>query len=155
MTEQKHAKSDSVGPPPPRWAVKLFSKTQLFLNLISGGRLLNTLSGSEVCFVSMTGAKSGKRVITPLMYVPYQEGVLLVASMGGAPRNPVWYYNIAKNPDIEVRYRGNKMRLHARQASAEEKSSLWPICDSYYADYAEYRQRTDRDIPIFVCLPGN
>ena len=89
----------------------------------------------------------------PLMYVPYQDGVLLVASLGGAPRNPVWYYNIASNPDISVRYRGTEMSLRARLATAEEKPQLWPICDSCYAPYADYRARTDRDIPIFICQP--
>jgi deazaflavin-dependent oxidoreductase (nitroreductase family) len=87
------------------------------------------------------------------MYVPYKNGLLLVASRGGSPNNPVWYYNIAKNPDISVRYRGQKMTLKARLATADEKPELWPVCDSHYAPYADYRARTDRDIPIFVCEP--
>ena len=87
------------------------------------------------------------------MYVPYQQGVLLVASQGGAPKNPVWYHNLVKHPEIEVNHRGRRMALRARQASAEEKPALWPICDEHYAPYAEYRERTTRDIPIFVCEP--
>src|SRR5438067_5624791 len=138
---------------PPRWLMKLFSRTHVFLNRVTGGRAFNTLGGDEVCFVTMTGAKSGRAITTPLMYVPYGEGVLLVASLGGAPKNPVWYYNIVKNPDIEVRYRGRKMALRARLATAEEKPSLWPLCDARYAPYADYRARTTRDIPIFVCEP--
>jgi deazaflavin-dependent oxidoreductase (nitroreductase family) len=116
--------------------------------------MFNTLSGDEVCFVTMTGAKSGRRITIPLMYVPYEDGVLLVASRGGSPHHPVWYHNIAKNPEILVRHRGSEMELHARLATAEEKPKLWPICDSHYAPYADYRARTDRDIPIFVCEPA-
>jgi deazaflavin-dependent oxidoreductase (nitroreductase family) len=123
------------------------------LNRIAGGRALNTLGGRDVCFVTMTGAKSGRRITIPLMYVPHGQGVLLVASQGGAPRNPVWYSNIVAHPDIEVRHRGQGVALTARVASAGEKPALWPICDARYPPYADYRARTARDIPIFVCEP--
>ena len=69
------------------------------------------------------------------------------------PKNPVWYGNLVKHPDIEVSHRGRRMELRARLASAEEKAALWPICDSHYAPFAEYRARTTRDIPMFVCEP--
>ena len=139
--------------PPPRWLLKLFTRTHVFLNRIAGGRAFNTLGGREVCFISMVGAKSGRRITVPLMYVPHGQGVLLVASQGGAPRNPVWYNNIVKHPDIEVRRRGRGMKLSARLATADEKPALWPICDERYPPYADYRARTTRDIPIFVCEP--
>jgi deazaflavin-dependent oxidoreductase (nitroreductase family) len=137
----------------PKWILKTMSRTHIFLNRLTLGKMFNTLSGDEVCFVTMTGAKSGRSITIPLMYVPYKNGLLLVASRGGSPNNPVWYYNIAKNPDISVRYRGQKMTLKARLATADEKPELWPVCDSHYAPYADYRARTDRDIPIFVCEP--
>lgn len=138
---------------PPKWIFKYVSRVHVFLNRITFGKRFNTLSGDDVCFVTMTGAKSGRRITMPLMWVPYHEGVLLVASQGGAPRHPVWYHNIAKNPQITVRHRGKVMKLRARIAGTEEKPALWPICDSYYAPYADYRKLTARDIPIFVCEP--
>ena len=147
MSEQ----SQITNKTPPRWVLKFISKSHVFLSRITGGRLFNTLGGDDVVFVTMTGAKSGRQITIPLMYVPYNGGVLLVASQGGAPRNPVWYNNIFKHPDIEVRHRGQRMKLHARLATPEEKSALWPICDTHYAPYADYRARTTRDIPIFVC----
>ena len=149
------ATDDSKGPgsPPPRWLVKAMTRLHVLLHGLSGGRLFNTLAGDEVCFVTMKGAKSGRTLTIPLMYVPYREGVLLVASMGGAPKNPVWYANLVKYPEIEVSHRGRKMSLRARLARAEEKPALWPICDQHYAPYADYRKRTTRDIPIFVCEP--
>ena len=147
------AASTAGGSAPPRWAMKAMTRTHVFLHRLSGGRLLNRLGGDEVCFIEMTGAKSGRQITIPLMYVPYQEGVLLVASQGGAPRNPVWFANLVKHPEIEVSHRGRRMQLRARLAAAEEKPALWPICDEHYAPFAEYRKRTDRDIPIFVCEP--
>ncbi|MBM3595696.1 MAG: nitroreductase family deazaflavin-dependent oxidoreductase [Alphaproteobacteria bacterium] len=138
---------------PPRWVLKLVSRTHIFLNRLTGGRAFNTLGGDDVCFVTMTGAKSGRKITMPLMHVRYGDGVLLVASQGGAPNNPVWYNNIAANPDIEVRHCTRRMKLRARLATAEEKPALWPVCDAAYAPFAEYRARTSRDIPIFVCEP--
>lgn len=144
----------NVYKPPPHWVHKALTRTHVFLHRLSGGRLFNKLRGYEVCFVTMTGARSGRTLTIPLMYVPYQQGVLLVASKGGAPKNPVWYNNLVSHPDITVRHRGDRMKLRARLATADEKPALWPICDQYYAPYADYRARSSRDIPIFVCLPG-
>jgi F420H(2)-dependent quinone reductase len=152
---RQHDTAPTVAPKSlPRTFVKLFTRSHVFLSRLSGGRAFNTLGGDEVCFVTMRGAKSGRRLTIPLMYVPHGDGVLLVASAGGAPRNPTWYANLVKHPDIEVRHRTDKsLKLRARLARAEEKSALWPICDASYAPYADYRARTTRDIPIFVCEP--
>ncbi len=141
------------GKPPPRWVLKTMTRLHVTLHRLTAGRFFNTMTGDEVCFVTMTGAKSGRSLTIPLMYVPYRDGLLLVASQGGAPRNPVWYNNLVKHNEIGVDHRGRKMRLRARLANTEEKPALWPICDEHYAPYAQYRKRTSRDIPIFVCEP--
>ena len=154
MTTESTAASKTAGAPPPRWAVKAMTRTHVFLHRLTGGRLFNSLAGDDVCFVTMKGAKSGRTLTIPLMHVPYRDGVLLVASLGGAPRNPVWYQNLVKHPDIAVSHRGRRLKLVARLAAPEEKAELWPICDQHYAPYADYRKRTTRDIPIFVCEPA-
>lgn len=146
-------KTRGSGSPPPRFVLKAMTRMHVFLHRLTGGRFFNKLGSDEVCFVTMTGAKSGRRLTVPLMYVPHADGVLLVASQGGAPKNPVWYGNLVKTPEIEVNHRGQRMKLRARLATAEEKPALWPICDRHYAPYEEYRERTTRDIPIFVCEP--
>jgi deazaflavin-dependent oxidoreductase (nitroreductase family) len=153
MTDPARDAKD-LGSPPPRWVLKLFTRAHVLLHRLSGGRLLNKLGKDDVCFVTMKGAKSGRTLTIPLMYVPWKDGVLLVASQGGAPKNPVWYGNLVKHPEITVEHRGRTMRLRARLATPEEKPAMWPVCDQHYAPYAEYRQRTDRDIPIFVCEPA-
>ena len=144
----------STGTPPPRWLVKAVTRLHVFLNRLTGGRLFNTFGGDDVCFVTMKGARSGRTLTIPLMYVPYRDGLLLVASQGGAPRNPVWYHNLVKHPEIVVSHRRHRTELRARLASPEEKPELWPICDRHYAPFADYRKRTNRDIPIFVCEPA-
>lgn len=143
--------SPDTGKPPPRWLLKTVTRIHVLLHKLTGG--FNKLGGDEVCFVTMTGAKSGRRLTIPLMYIPYRGGVLLVASQGGAPRNPAWYHNLVKHPVIEVRHRRRSMTLRARLATAEERPELWPICYEHYAPYADYRKRTTREIPIFVCEP--
>ncbi len=151
MTTESTATSTSAGALPPRWVLRGVTRLHVLLHRLTGGRLLNSFGGDDVCFVTMKGAKSGRSMTIPLMYVPHQDGVLLVASMGGAPRNPVWYHNLVKHPDIAVNHRGRRMKLRARLARSDEKPNLWPICDQHYAPYADYRKRTTRDIPIFVC----
>jgi deazaflavin-dependent oxidoreductase (nitroreductase family) len=153
MTSTDSATSSDRGSPPPRWLMKAATRIHVLLHRLTGGRFFNTLGGDEVCFVTMTGARSGRRITVPLMYVPHGDGVLLVASQGGAPRNPVWYRNLVEHPEITVNHRGRVMRLRARLAAPGEKPDLWPVCDQHYAPYARYRERTDRDIPIFVCEP--
>jgi F420H(2)-dependent quinone reductase len=138
----------------PARMLKFLAATQVFVNRFSGGRLGNKRQGHDVCFVTMTGAVTGRILTKPVMYVPYRDGVLLVASLGGASKNPAWYRNIITHPDIEVRHRGRAMRLRARLATETERSLLWPICDAAYPQYADYRSRTSRAIPILVCQPG-
>jgi deazaflavin-dependent oxidoreductase (nitroreductase family) len=152
MSTESASASTGRGAPPP-WIVKAWTRLHVFLNRVSGGRLLNSIGGDDVCFVTMKGARSGRTLTVPLMYVPHHDGVLLVASLGGAPRNPVWYHNLVKHPEIAVTHRGRRMKLRARLATPEEKPGLWPLCDQHYAPYADYRKRTARDIPIFVCEP--
>ena len=141
----------NTGKPAPHWILKAMTRTHIFLHRLSGGRVFNTLGGDEVCFVTMTGARSGRRLTIPLMYVPFREGVLLVASQTGRPTNPVWYHNLVKHPNIQVVHRRRKMQLSARLAEPGEKPELWPLCDQHYAPFTDYRQRTERDIPIFIC----
>ena len=102
MADEQTRDSADLGSPPPRWVLKTMTRLHVFLHRLTGGRLFNTLQGDEVCFVGMTGARSGRSLTFPLMYVPYREGLLLVASQGGAPKNPSWYHNLVKHSDIVV-----------------------------------------------------
>ncbi|MEM7002814.1 MAG: nitroreductase family deazaflavin-dependent oxidoreductase [Pseudomonadota bacterium] len=138
------------GAPPPRWVLKLFTRINVLVYKLSGGRLMNTLSGMPICLVEMTGARSGKQKTIPLMYVPHEKGILLVASQGGSPKHPVWYHNLQANPAVRITQGGTTQALTVRQVDAAEKAELWPTCVHHYPPYQDYQDRTDRDIPVFV-----
>jgi deazaflavin-dependent oxidoreductase (nitroreductase family) len=143
--------NDKGEQPPPRWVLKLFTKINVLVYKLSGGRLMNELSGMPICLVEMTGAKSGKKRTIPLMYVPHERGPILVASQGGAPKNPVWYNNLVAHPAVKVTQGGKTLSLKARQVDDSEKRELWPTCTKYYPPYQDYQERTPRNIPVFVC----
>ena len=136
-----------------RQFIKPFSRLNVLVYRLSGGRLMGTFQGRPVVLITMTGAKSGGRRTVPLMYVPYKDGLIIVASQGGAPRSPVWHRNLLAHPDIEAQYKGRKMKLRARLVDDAEKALVWPTCVKHYPPFDEYQARTDRNIPVFVCEP--
>ena len=145
----KEKKQDDA--PPPRWVLKLFTKINVVVYKLSGGRLMNKLAGMPILLVEMTGVKSGKKRTIPLMYVPYGSGFLLVASQGGAPRHPVWFRNLMAHPEVRITYGGRTRAMTVRRVSEEEKVELWPTCVEYYPPYEDYQRRTGRRIPVFLC----
>ncbi len=152
MNEQGNQEDEKdAGAPPPRWVLKLFTRINVIVYRLSGGRLMNRLAGMPIVLVEMTGAKSGKQRTIPLMYVPNGDGFLLVASQGGAPRHPVWYHNLVAHPDVSITFEGHARSMRVRVATGEEKATLWPVCCEYYPSYQAYQDRTDRDIPVFIC----
>ena len=120
----------------------------------SGGRLMNKMAGMPIVLVEMTGASSGRRRTIPLMSVPYGAGFVLVASQGGAPKNPVWYRNLVKDPSVRITYEGSTTQMTARCLDESEKAEVWPTCVEYYPPYQDYQDRTDRQIPVFLCEAG-
>ena len=119
----------------------------------TGGREANTLrdTGLPVIIVTTRGNKSGKLRKTPLMRVEHDGEYALVASMGGAPRNPVWYFNLKADPDAVVIQDGAEpFDAALREVSGSERDEWWKRAVAAYPPYAEYQERTDRTIPVFV-----
>jgi deazaflavin-dependent oxidoreductase (nitroreductase family) len=141
-------------PMPPKWILKAITSANVFIYRLSGGRLWNTLAGSPICLVTMTGRKSGRIMTRPLMYTPHGETVLIVASLGGAPQHPLWYHNIMAHPDIGITVGSVSRKMRARQASAAEKAELWPLVVASYPSFQSYQDSTTRDIPLLVCEPA-
>lgn len=129
------------------------SKFQAGVFRLSRGRLMNSFLGGPVCLVTMTGARSGKLRRLPLIHIAHGENKLLVASSGGMPHNPAWYYNIKANPEIRIMADGQEKTYRARQVNDDEKAALWPVLLAVYPDFDEYQARTDRNIPVFCCEP--
>jgi deazaflavin-dependent oxidoreductase (nitroreductase family) len=99
------------------------------------------------------GARSGQRRTSPLVYVLDGENVILVASKGGYPRHPGWFHNLMANPDTTVQIGSSRRPVHARVASAEERSRLWPKVVEAYGGYEDYQRRTEREIPLVILEP--
>ncbi|MEM8609238.1 MAG: nitroreductase family deazaflavin-dependent oxidoreductase [Myxococcota bacterium] len=137
-----------------RAGAKLFTRINVAVYKLSKGRLMNKVPGQgPICLVTMTGRKTGKKREIPLMHVPYGDKKILVASLGGISKNPVWYYNLKANPEVTITALGATGRYRAREVSPDEKATLWPVIVEAYGPYDEYQARTDRDIPVFVCDP--
>ncbi|MDG2060894.1 MAG: nitroreductase family deazaflavin-dependent oxidoreductase [SAR86 cluster bacterium] len=133
---------------------KIFFKTQAFVFKNTKGLFMSTITGYPICVVTMTGAKTGKLRSIPIMYVPYKEGVLIVASKGGADDHPSWYWNLRSNPEVEVILKGDKFKSEAKRITDEDKDLLWPlICDAF-PNYKKYQEATERNIPVFNCQPS-
>jgi len=119
----------------------------------SGGREANTLrdTGLPVVIVTMRGNKSGKVRKIALMRVEHDGEYALVASMGGAPTNPVWYHNLRANPDeVLIQDGPEPFPVTVREVSGDERQTWWERAVAAYPPYAEYQQKTDRQIPVLV-----
>jgi deazaflavin-dependent oxidoreductase (nitroreductase family) len=122
----------------------------------SGGTQGTTLrdTGLPVIIVTHTGNKTGAIRKTPLMRVKDGASYVLVGSVGGAPSNPVWVYNLRANPDVELRDLTVVQRMRVREVSDEsERARLWKLAVAAFPPYEEYQKRTTRRIPLFVAEP--
>lgn len=119
----------------------------------SGGTRGTTLRGMPVVVLTMRGAKTGKVRKVPLMRVEHEGSYAAVASLGGAPRHPVWYYNLKADPRVDVQDGPEHHRMVAREITGEEKALWWQRAVAAYPDYASYQAKTDREIPVFVLEP--
>jgi deazaflavin-dependent oxidoreductase (nitroreductase family) len=130
-----------------------WSREQAEKYMESGGTEGTELQGKPVILLTTIGAKSGKLRKTPLMRVEHDGEYAIVASLGGAPKNPVWYQNVKKNPRVEVQDGPITADYEAREVFGDEKAVWWERAVAVWPDYAEYQEKTDRQIPVFVLTP--
>ncbi|KAA0084250.1 nitroreductase family deazaflavin-dependent oxidoreductase [Mycolicibacterium sp. P9-64] len=119
----------------------------------SGGTDGTELKGKAVILLTTVGAKTGKIRKTPLMRVENNGEYAVVASLGGAPKHPVWYWNIKKTPRVELQDGTVTKDYDAREVVGEEKAVWWERAVEAWPDYADYQKKTDRQIPVFVLTP--
>lgn len=120
----------------------------------SGGTEGTTMRGMPVVVLTSRGAHTGLLRKTPLMRVEHDGSYAVVASKGGAPTHPLWFYNLLADPRVELQDGPVRRDMVARLATGEDKAVWWQHSVAAFADYADYQQRTDREIPVFVLEPA-
>jgi deazaflavin-dependent oxidoreductase (nitroreductase family) len=121
--------------------------------MASGGTEGADMKGKPVILLTTVGAKTGKIRKTPLMRVEHHGEYAVVASLGGAPKHPVWYFNIKANPRVELQDGAQTRDYEAREVVGDEKAIWWERAVEAWPDYADYQRKTDREIPVFVLTP--
>jgi F420H(2)-dependent quinone reductase len=121
----------------------------------SGGTEGTTLrdTGLPVVIITNRGARSGKIRKTPVMRVEHDGSYAAIASQGGAPTHPLWYYNLHADPFVELQDGSRRQDMIVREVTGEERARWWERAVAAYPPYAEYQQRTTRQIPVFVLEP--
>jgi deazaflavin-dependent oxidoreductase (nitroreductase family) len=141
--------------------IKLASRLNVAVYRATGGRIGGKWRigsafprGVPVCLLTTRGRKSGLPRIQPLLFLGDGDRVVLVASQGGLPKNPLWYRNLQADPQITVQIRSSVRRMLARTADPAERAVLWPRLVAMYADFDKYQAWTDRQIPVVICEPA-
>ncbi|WP_112468429.1 nitroreductase family deazaflavin-dependent oxidoreductase [Streptomyces triticisoli] len=134
-------------PSPTQWV-----REQVELYESSGGTEGTTLrdTGLPVVVVTMVGARSGRIRKTPLMRVEHDGRYAVVASQGGAPKHPFWYFNLKADPRVELQDGPVKQDMTAREVTGAEKAEWWERAVAAFPPYADYQKKTSREIPVFV-----
>ena len=130
-----------------------FSRNQVELYERTGGAEGAENQGRPVIILTSVGAKSGKLRKTPLMRVEHDGEYAVVASLGGAPKHPVWYYNLVANPHVELQDGAVKKDYQAAEVHDDEYEAWLERAIATWPDYAEYQKKTTRKMPIFVLKP--
>lgn len=134
---------------------RLVTNIHTFLYRFSKGKIGGRMGRSLVLLLTTTGRKSGEQFTTPLYYLAdgYGQNMVLVASNGGALKHPTWWLNLLANPEATVEVRGRKLQVIAREADEKERARLWPMLVEMYGYYADYQEKTDREIPVVLLRP--
>ncbi len=133
--------------------MKAIGRIHRALYRLTRGALGGRLAGKPMLLLTTTGRKTGKSRTTPLQYLEDGENMVVVASNGGNPRHPAWWFNLERHPEAEVQVGKVTRRVRAETASAEERSRLWPLLVETTPGYAEYQKGTERTIPVVILRP--
>jgi F420H(2)-dependent quinone reductase len=117
---------------------------------LTNGRLMGRISDAPVLLLTTTGRRSGEPRTAPVVYLADDDRYVVIGSNAGNARPPAWALNLRANPEAEVQVRRAKLPVRARIAEGEERAELWRRVNEQYSGFDDYRQRTDRDIAVFV-----
>jgi deazaflavin-dependent oxidoreductase (nitroreductase family) len=138
----------------PARVIKEGFRAHVLVYRLSGGLVGEHVPGlPPMLLLDHVGAKSGRRRTNPLVYIRDGENFVLVASRGGAQRNPAWFHNLRANPDTSIQVGRRRHAVRARTATGDERARLWPKAVAAYGGYADYQRRTSREIPLVILEP--
>lgn len=120
---------------------------------LTRGRLMGSVSGAPVMLLTTTGRKSGQPRTAPVCFLADADRLVVIGSNAGNPQAPAWALNLVANPDAEAEIRGQRRPVRARVAEGEERAELWRRMNEQYSGFDDYRERTSRDIRLFVLEP--
>jgi deazaflavin-dependent oxidoreductase (nitroreductase family) len=133
------------------WCIAmLFGKEHVDRYVATDGDEGHDWQDTVVLILTTKGRRSGEERSTPLIYQPYGDDYLVVASKGGSDAPPAWYLNLEDDPEVAVQVKGDRFRARARTASAEEKPDMWRTMAATWPPYDEYQRKTEREIPVVV-----
>ncbi|MFN7953227.1 MAG: nitroreductase family deazaflavin-dependent oxidoreductase [bacterium] len=133
--------------------VRWFSRFHVWLYRRSGGKTLGKIREAPILLLTTTGRKSGQQRTTPLIFLRDGASLAVVASNGGSDLAPAWWLNLQASSEAEVQIGGERLRVRARAATAEEQARLWPLLNGIYPDYESYQRKTTRPIPVVLLSP--
>jgi F420H(2)-dependent quinone reductase len=136
-----------------RAALRAFMGAHTALYRLSGGRIGGKMGSLRILLLTTTGRRSGQPRTVPLVFFEDGERLVVIASKGGDPKDPLWWENLRKSPEAEVQVGSERRRMRARLASAEERARLWPRVKRENPAYAAYEKRTTREIPVVLLQP--
>ena len=114
------------------------------------GKPRGAMEGQPIVLITMTGAKTGRTLVRPLIYTRDGERIVIIASFGGAPHNPPWYHNLVANPLVTVEVGAEKFRAKAAQVYGTERERLFDAAAKVFPNFADYQKKTARQIPVLT-----
>ena len=138
------------------WIISKVGSWQTTVYELTGGRLWNTFLGGPVAILTTVGRKSKAVRKVPLLFLKHGDDVVMTASKGGMSRLPVWYHNVVAADTVDIQIGSDRKTYRMREANEQEETTLWPLLETMYPDYKEYRARTEgvRKIPVLIFHPS-
>ncbi|ALG84374.1 nitroreductase family deazaflavin-dependent oxidoreductase [Gordonia phthalatica] len=137
-----------------KYLLKPMSQSNSWLYRRTGGRVMGSLGGRDLCLLTTIGRKSGQERTQALLYVADGDDVLLVAAQGGLPKNPMWLLNLRADPHVRIQRGPTTMPMIAHEVDDAERAELWPRLVKHYSGWGQYQSWTDRVIPVVRCTPA-
>jgi len=137
-----------------KFLFKVFMAIQVGLYRLSGGKLAGTIGRTRVLLLTTTGRKSGQARTVPLGCFDRPDGFMVVASNGGQPSHPAWYFNLQSNPKVTVQVLDKVVSATAEELTGEARAQAWRQVITTAPSYANYEKRTTREIPLVLLRPN-